>query len=376
MSASAISRRDDGRLWLAAVLVSLGLNLLILLALAWATVNSLLDRTRELAANPKPPEERSVVIVPIVSAPPAAEKPPAAAGKEFARTSADQLAPPPENPAFIGERNTRATSDAPAVADAPAVPSQSGIEPRTDEMETTESRYQDGDLAHENAASAAAVEAAEMSREPQREAAEEAPKSGTDEALPAKDDPVTGKDRLVDGPNPFDMPVKSDRIEEEPKPAPEQPREKPDEMAEKEIVQEAVKPSPASRSADPGFRGFQRKTELKGSISRQGRSALDVEDSSLGRYHAAISRAIEKSWQRKVVQNRDFITPGVIRIRVVLDPAGKVRSVGTVDEFGIGAIQKGFTHSAIREAELPRMPAEVKRELDGDPIELLYNFIF
>jgi hypothetical protein len=61
---------------------------------------------------------------------------------------------------------------------------------------------------------------------------------------------------------------------------------------------------------------------------------------------------------------------------VVLDEQGRVRTVGTVEEFGIGVIQKGFTHKAIREADLPRMPDEVRKELQGEPLELLYNFIF
>jgi hypothetical protein len=60
----------------------------------------------------------------------------------------------------------------------------------------------------------------------------------------------------------------------------------------------------------------------------------------------------------------------------VLDESGQVRSVGTVEEVGVGTIQKGFTHQAIREADLPEMPAEVRRQLDGEALELLYNFIF
>ena len=147
--------------------------------------------------------------------------------------------------------------------------------------------------------------------------------------------------------------------------------EKKEEIAEN--PKEKVNPSPAGNQ---GFRGNQRKTELKGSISRSGHSAVDMEAGALGKYQAAIGRAIEKSWQRKMIENRDYILPGSLSLRVVLDPQGKVRSILPVNEFKGGIIQKGFTHSAIREADLPAMPAEVKSELDGDPLELLYNFIF
>jgi outer membrane biosynthesis protein TonB len=175
---------------------------------------------------------------------------------------------------------------------------------------------------------------------------------------------------------PVDRPVPPEVAEEEPKRSPETDKPEPVPPAVEEAPKQATSTPAGAPGSDPGFRGFQRRTELQGSISRQGRSALDVKSGPLGKYHAAIGRAIERAWQRQVVRNRDFITPGVLRIRVVLDEDGRVRSVGTVEEVGVGSIQKGFTHAAIREAELPEMPTEVKRELDGEPLELLYNFIF
>jgi hypothetical protein len=41
-----------------------------------------------------------------------------------------------------------------------------------------------------------------------------------------------------------------------------------------------------------------------------------------------------------------------------------------------GEIQKGFTLNSIRQAKLPSIPNDLKKELDGEPIELLYNFYF
>lgn len=382
MNPSLAQPSSETRMWLTALIGSLLLNGLILLLLAFAVLRSLLlDPARTAVA---PPEEQTILIVPVVEAPAEPEPP-----RGFTRTSPEQASEPPERARFEGEHDTRAASDAPAVADAPELPSQQGEE--AESIETTESVYQDGDLEHRQLGSPAAaatppspLEPAARPAEPGttrgEELAEDAPGEGTDEPAPETHDPLLARERLAEGPLPIDRPVRAEEvIDEEPKPAPETNRESAPAVAERaeEAVQQAPKPSSsASEPRPPGFRGNQRKTRLKGSISRTGRTALDVDESALGRYHAAISRAIEQAWQRKCVQHRDYITPGVIRVRVVIDGQGAVRSVGTIEEFGIGTIQRGFTHGAIREASLPDMPAEIRRDLDGEPLELLYNFIF
>lgn len=378
MSAAAVSPREsDARLWLVALLASLGVNVAVILVLGLLAIRSL------IFSAPVPQEEaagvadkRVITLQPVTRA--EEEAPPAAKPKpmDFARTSADQESGIPENPDFVGERDTLATSDRAPNADAPDLPSQSGIEPRVeDEMETTESDYQDGVLEHENPAGAPAEPAPPV--EVAKEASPVDPLAPPPVEMPEEGDPGGERERLAESPLSVDLPVPPEMAEEEPNEIPEVEKAEPDE----ELVEESVKeekpaePSPQP-GADPGFRGFQRKTELKGSISRSGRSALDVKSGPLGKYHAALSRAIEQAWQRQVVRNRDFIMPGVLRIRVVLDENGQVRSVGTVEEFGVGKVQVGFTHAAIREADLPELPAEVKRELGGEPLELLYNFIF
>jgi outer membrane biosynthesis protein TonB len=259
------------------------------------------------------------------------------------------------------------------------MPSQKGIKPEFNEVETTESNYQDGDLAHDRDGSQGEARAAVMEQEETKEQKLETQESeigGTNEMVQREDDPAPPEEKLAETPFPVERPILPMETEEEPKSAPEEIRKDAERTEENKEVAENLKKVDPSPTGNQGFRGNQRRTELKGSISRGGRAALDIEAGELGKYHAAISRAIEQSWQRKVIQNLDYIKPGWIRVRVVLDHKGKVRSVGTVDEFGIGGIQKGFTHSSIRDAQLPSMPAEVKRELEGEPLELLYNFIF
>ena len=145
-------------------------------------------------------------------------------------------------------------------------------------------------------------------------------------------------------------------------------------LAEKK-AEEKPKPTPAPID-DPAFRGNQNKTAIQGNISRTGRSALDVADSPMGRYQAAISRAVEKEWQINCVKRRDFIVPGYLTVRFYVETDGRVKSVQFVGDIEGGEVQKGFTLQSIRDAPIPPMPAEVKKEMGGDALELLFNFYF
>jgi hypothetical protein len=373
--------KGDGPLWMAAFGISLVLNAVILALAGFAALQSATIRHTP----PPPPavEERVATIFAEMAKP--AETPaatPENAAQRFARTSPDQLAEPVEKPAFMGERNTRATSDRAPDPAAAALPSQAGIEPRHEgEMETTQSDYQDGRLdageqaatpPTETATQAMAESAAAAESPPRQSAAEPVAKPGTDSerSLPPP------REKLLEGPQPVDVQVpKNPETEENPKPTPEQ-RPAPEAMptpappVEKPAVAETPRPT------DPAFSGYQRKTAVVGSISRTGRSALDVEDSPMGRYQAAISRAVEQEWQRNCVRHRDFITPGFLTVRFFVEPTGKVRSVQFVGDMETGEVQKGFTLNSIRNAAIPAMPPALRKEHEKEPLELIFRFYF
>ena len=152
-SSASSARRGDGRLWAVALGLSLLLNvgLLLGLGLRVAEIAAILARNhRRHAATP--PAETMVMIFPEVAARrQSAPEDPAAHARQaaFVRTSEDQAAPPPEKPAFIGERDTRppATGAPDPERPAPALPSGHRAARRDATFETTESRYQDGSLA-------------------------------------------------------------------------------------------------------------------------------------------------------------------------------------------------------------------------------------
>jgi hypothetical protein len=370
MQAIAPSRHHaEAHLWMIALGLSLLANVGVLALVGMASLKFETLRKQ----SPPPPEPAAETVATIYAAPAAPAEAQAApqgvplAEKRFARTSPDQAAPLEKNTAFIGERNTRAVSDRTPVPAAPPLPSQAGITPRDEtDIETTESDYQDGGLSAE---SPAPLEPAAAAAKAAPETAAQDPRPAAAASLPPP------REKLLEGPNPVDVPVpRKTAAGEEIKPTPE-PRPAAGTPPAPVLSKTADVPKPKS-SKEPAFKGFQRKTAVVGSISRTGKSSLDVEDSALGRYQAAISRAVELEWQRNCVRHRDFITPGFLTVRFFVEPGGKVRSVQFVGDMETGEVQKGFTLNSIRDAEIPAMPATLRREYDEEPLELVFRFYF
>lgn len=377
-ASQAVSRQaGDGQLWLTALGLSFLLYLVLLVAVGWMFLRvEWWGGAVEPVVAAEPPV--ATVYLEIVESEPVPEVTESEPEKQFTRTSEDQQAEPEEETNLIGERSTRATSDQAANPQAAVLPSQDGIEPQDDqEIETTESRYQDGGL--QDAEVVPSGTPAEVSpptpvvAEPQPQQIESQPQEvvGTDDgrSLPPP------RDRLLEGPNPVDVAVPREVALEEP--PQRQPRkvERPEEAKppQEQVVSEVPKPTPASEKS---FQGNQRKTALVGSISRTGRSALNVEDSDLGRYQAKVSRAVEQEWQRNCVRHRDFITPGFLTVRFFVAPNGKVRSVQFVGDMETGEVQKGFTLNSIRDASIPPMSDKIKQAYEDDPLELIFRFYF
>lgn len=353
-----------------AVALSLLANVAILLGVGvWATHSIIFVNEREVPAQVPPAESAATILLEPVQAVEPIVQP---ADPRFARTTPDQTGAPEKPTPFIGERNTRATSNRPAKADSPPLPSQAGIQPRdATDIETTESDYQDGALdIPENVSTPDPQETASGQPAPE------------DTRPPVAQQPKPSNTaRLLEGPNPVDIPVpRQDQANHDPPqpPAPDpadspKPPDPDKASGEKETAKPDASPKPTRQ---PSFRGNQRKTAIVGSITRNGRSSLDVADSPLGRYQAAISRAVELEWQRNCVRHRDFITPGFLTVRFFVQPDGSVRSVEFVGEQLSGAVQKGFTHSSIRDADIPPMPPALKREYQDEPLELQFRFYF
>lgn len=131
-----------------------------------------------------------------------------------------------------------------------------------------------------------------------------------------------------------------------------------------------------AQKSQAGFQTQQRKTRIVGSLSRDGASSLEVQKTALGKYYATISKIIERKWQQNCLQYREHIQPGVISMQFLVDTDGTVSNPKPHDVVSTSPIQVGFTMKAIRSSQLPPMPKAVKSELDGERLELIYNFYF
>jgi len=387
-------RYEDSRLWAIAIAVSLLGNVVIFAAAGIASLATEKLRTQ----HPTLPQEKAppatVLITPDMiqkaegASIPAPAPPPRAAPPEAVRTSEDQRGKRPDKPAFIGERDTEATSDRAPDPTAPPLPSQRGMTPRSEEdIETTESRYRDGPLTNPGRAGAAmpsppAPPAPPAPVTPPSEpvaVAPAPPPAPSDTAKMPAETPtpaVPPSADLLQGTSPVEVPVPKPTPEKGPPPTPPSPAES---KTATKVTPEQKPPTPKPATAkpgEPGFTGNQRKTAIRGSISRSGRSALDVADTPLGRYQAAISRAVEQEWQRNCVRHRDMITPGFLTVRFFIEPSGRVKSVQFVGEMQTGEVQKGFTLNSIRDADIPAMPKEIRGDYADESLELIFNFYF
>ncbi len=323
-------------------------------------------------AQPKP---KTAHKLPVPAPPKEAEKKKGLAEqkRKFARTSEDQAGTPDEPTDLLGERDTLAASElAPTPGAAPNTPSQDGVNPLfPGQVETVTRKYQDGSVGMDKAG--------EETETPQDETASRKEGDDVKEVVevkpiePEKDMSRPKNKHLAQGKK---LPVMNEgevkpNVQEKPK-AKDQPRERASEGDKKNHQGEVVDQKPKK----DGFSGHSRKNRMVGSISRRGKSSLNVKNSPIGRYQAQVSKVVELQWRRKVEQFRDHIVPGVISIRFYVDGKGKVSGIRILEMVEANLIEAGFTQRAIRQVKLPRMPKSVIKELDGDPLELIYNFYF
>lgn len=372
---------DEARLWLAALLISIVLNVALL---GWVSYEAILSKIDSEKILPMLKTESVVTVFPDMFVQEAEEVKPTLAESEAVRTSDDQISPEaPKSRRYIGERNTQATSDRAATSDDTTMPSQAGREALPiEEPETTESVYQDGrlDTPLQPAVPNPTVPLAGDLPTPPTPSAEKMKGEAQPDPGEAEIAQTAIREKLLDGPNVVEKEVSESEVKENIKPREEKKVRDgdPQGLAVKKS-EDQIKPSTktaATAVSDPAFSGNQSKTAIRGSISRTGRSALDVVDTPMGRYHAQISRAVELEFQRNCVRRRDFIVPGYISVRFFIDAEGRVSSLSLIGDIEGGEVQKGFTIDSIRDADIPAMPSDVKKEMGDNSLELIYNFIF
>lgn len=126
----------------------------------------------------------------------------------------------------------------------------------------------------------------------------------------------------------------------------------------------------------PGYKSEERKTRITGRMSGAGITAANVKATPLGAYQANFMRALNKNWDAECVSRRDFIIPGSLKIRFILDKNGVTSGLQLINKEGTSEVQKGFTFHAIRKTKMPPMPPSVQKELGEESTEIIIDFFF
>ncbi|MFN0126614.1 MAG: hypothetical protein ACKV19_08015 [Verrucomicrobiales bacterium] len=338
------------------------------------------------------------------------ERVPAPPPQSFIRTDGlTEAAPDSEKPRFISDRNTKVASPLPPDPVATeAQPNQEGLDiPVVEVVRLEQSDGEDESLPPAPTAAASVVPSAaatpptaeiptEPSPPPMEDTRSPVSEPAVDAAASAEPEPPeTPEANRADVPAPVeerlaltndsDIRITAESPEKSSETTPRPPTESPPRpvatLRDPEVASRPPPPRPAVPQPPPattppaGFSGLRTPTRLRGTISNQGPSSVDAEDTPTGRYMKKVTTAIEKEWHRKRRLNRDFVTFGTIKLEFRVDARGHVHNLSIKNRSGANAIMQDFTLNAVLDAQIPPMPAGLHEVLDREMLLISYDII-
>jgi len=329
-------------------------------------------------------------------------RPPVSPPETFIRTDGlPEAAPDPSSRRFISDRDTRAASALPADPSATeAQPTQEGIDiPVVEVIRREQSDGEDESLPPAEAVGAAAAVAAVAAPPaepmppadpmPLRDdvaaltndspAAEMVAEAVVESTAVAEPMPAPVEERLaLTRESDLKVTVEPAAKPAEPvtpaRPSPPSPRLREPEVASRPQPPPAP-PTPPANRPPAGFSGLRAPTRLRGTISNQGPSSVDAEDTPTGRYMKQVTTAIEKEWHRKRRMHRDFVTFGTIKLEFYVDTRGHVHGLSIKNRSGANAVMQDFTLNAVLDAAIPPMPHGLTEILDRERLLISYDII-
>lgn len=310
-----------------------------------------------------------IVITPNQPAPAPQPKP----SSQYVQTTQQQPQEKPKEVQFFGATDTVAQSTAAVEENAPNKPSIAGE--KKEYLSTSESTYQDGKLEHENAG-AATIQPSPPSSTTKNEQQSKEPKT-TQDSENKKEVSAQNTTKASNQPPPIEYLDAKKKL-------PTVLVKNEDQQQVSEKVSQARTQRKPRRAAprtiklnDPGFRSERKATKVVGSISRRGKvSSVDVKGTPLGKYMKTVQNEIAKEWYRRTGQKSDLIKPGTITVTYLVYDTKRIKIVDLRVYEG-SEIQTGITLQAITSAKIPTIPATLKKELNGDPVEMstVFNFL-
>lgn len=137
---------------------------------------------------------------------------------------------------------------------------------------------------------------------------------------------------------------------------------------------------PVRRNQDPNaFTPFTRTPQPNGANSNPGRVApMPADDTPLGRYYRLVTGQVEKKWNIYRVLRREGVTYGSLQVVFYVNKKGKVENLRVLDDKKSNKVLTAFTLQAIKDAEIPPMPADVIPLLpknDPERLKIDYNVL-
>lgn len=281
---------------------------------------------------------------------------------------------PPEETDLIGERDTTATSDKGAVAGAEDMAALSGEEEKKSDPKTFDSDFAEGDAVGGNTGMKDAVDVGKGDDQINQEVAKT-----TGDAEPLVKDPAPEPIEDMTPPLPKDDLTSIEdalaMLEEEVGDGLKKEQIKPEtEKVEETMPERPTRDQREATEQDGGFAPRSRKTRVAGVISANGKGSLDVANTAIGRYQGAIFKKLETAWQMENIRNRSLLAPGNVTLYFVVNKDGKVSRQKQMAMVGASGTQWGMILRSLSVINIPKMPKDVVRELEGDPLEIIVTF--
>lgn len=281
---------------------------------------------------------------------------------------------PPEETDLIGERDTTATSDEGAVAGAEDMAALSGEEEKKSDPKTFDSDFAEGDVVGGNTGMKDAVDVGKGDDQINQEVAKT-----TGDAEPLVKDPAPEPIEDMTPPLPKDdltsiedaLAMLEEEVGDGLKKEPIKPGT---EKVEETMPERPTRDQREAAEQDGGFAPRSRKTRVAGVIRTNGKGSLDVANTAIGRYQGAIFKKLETAWQMENIRNRSLLAPGNVTLYFVVNKDGKVSRQKQMAMVGASGTQWGMILRSLSVINIPKMPKDVVKELEGDPLEIIVTF--
>jgi outer membrane biosynthesis protein TonB len=341
---------------------SLVIHALILLYLAWVwgmeISRQLAQQNASIATAPKVELLFPDQVAPFLLTPKKEQRAYIRTSQNEAEESAPADAP------FISDRNTRAASKLPPLAQATlAMPTTRGDAPVKGNLAQRD--YQEGQIRNDTRPPDTATPL-----DLRLPAAPSIPKPESQPPTPQpkpKTQPKTRPQNTVSNTPSIKPPL--------PKPQVRIPVESPPAPPPRPASPQSLIRAPGEAAPD-AFTPFTRKANVDGSISREGEDAVDAAATPYGKYHSKATAAISQKWYLYVQLAKDSVNYGRVRFRFYLDRKGKPQDLQILsDARDADPRMRELTLRAILDAAIPPIPPELLPELENGRLKMEYEAI-